>query len=331
MFPNPNKALRLAIVIFTIGFLVSNNAFAQETFLERLRERISGRRNRENHINGGEDINAFIVADGRERTYIIHLPSKRKRTKALPLVFVLHGGGANAENAIRMSGMSDKADKEGFVAVYPNGTGRVKNKVLTWNSGNCCGYAMDNDVDDVNFMRLLIEKMEREYNIDNKRIYFTGISNGAMMSYKIACELSDKIAAIAPVAGALNCPCSPDHPVSVIIFHGAEDRHVPYNGGIGEKAKEKRIDRPVSYAVDFWLKNNNCISTSKKEESGSIIHETYGGCEAGSAVELYTIKGQGHAWPGGEQGLRYGNVDRPTQEISATDIIWEFFKEHPKE
>ena len=335
MFTHPNKSLKLAIGVFAISFLVSNNVFAQVTFREKLRERISGRRNQEiksdDAINSGEDVNGSIIVDARVRTYIMHLPSKQKRAESLPLVFVLHGGGGNAENAIRMSGMSDKADKEGFVVVYPNGTGRRKDKMLTWNSGNCCGYAMDNNVNDVNFMRLLIEKIESEYSIDRKRIYATGLSNGAMMSYKIACELPDKIAAIAPVAGALNCSCNPGYPVSVIIFHGTEDRHVPYNGGIGEKAREKRIDKPVSYAVDFWAKNNNCMSASTKEEFGSITHEAYGSCKAGSAVELYTVKGQGHAWPGGKQGMRNGNVDEPTQEISATDIIWEFFKKHPKE
>ena len=325
--------MRILLLILLLLLNVCSQSFAEGIFREKFRGKLIKNINgiqETQPISNSQDVSNSFIVDGRERSYLVHLPLHYTKQKSFPLVFVLHGGGGDMECSVRMSGINDKADKENFIVIYPNGTGKLKGKLLTWNSGNCCGYAMKNNIDDVNFMRALIEKIENDYNADKKRIYFTGISNGAMMSYRIACELSDKIAAIAPVAEALNCPCNSKHPVSVIIFHGTEDQHVPYNGGAGEKSVEKRIDNSVSYAVNLWTKNNDCMPTPKREDFGNIIHDIYTGGQAGSAVELYTIKGQGHAWPGGKKGLRNGNADDPTQEISATDIMWEFFKSHPK-
>ncbi|HUJ70694.1 MAG TPA: PHB depolymerase family esterase, partial [Verrucomicrobiae bacterium] len=173
-----------------------------------------------------------LKTGGRDRVYSLHLPPAYDGKHLLPLVIVLHGGGGNAEGAIRMTGFNQKADKEGFVVVYPNGSGRLKTRLLTWNSGNCCGYALDSGVDDVGFIRALIDELKKTRAVDPQRVYATGISNGGMMTYRLACELSDKIAAIAPVAGALNLEnCQPTRPVSVIIFHGTADEHVLYNGG----------------------------------------------------------------------------------------------------
>jgi polyhydroxybutyrate depolymerase len=225
--------------------------------------------------------------------------------------------------------MSEKSDEEGFLVVYPNGTGRLDEFLLTWNAGTCCGYALEHNIDDVGFIRTLLERLEQQVRIDPSRIYVTGISNGGMMTYRLACDLADTVAAIAPVAAALNEEdCSPSRPVSVIIFHGTADEHVPYNGGIGSKARDERVDKPVRYAVSFWVNRNRCSPNPVVEEFGSIRKETYGGGIDGTEVVLYTILGGGHAWPGGEKGYRWG--DEPTKEISATDLMWEFFASHPK-
>jgi len=260
----------------------------------------------------------------------IHLLSK---TKSLPLVIVLHGGGGNARNAAYMTGFSRKSDEEGFIVVYPNGTGKLKRDILlTWNAGNCCGYALENNIDDTGFIDALIERLERQLPINERQIFVTGISNGGMMSYRIGCELSGKIAAIAPVAGALNLEeCKPTHPVSVIIFHGTEDKHVLYKGGkpLRQADRNERIDRSVSYAVSFWVGHNKCSVNPKVDENGSIIKEAHGNCENGSDVVLYTIKGEGHTWPGGKKG-GYPGADESIGEISATDIMWDFFKNHSK-
>lgn len=274
-----------------------------------------------------------IEVGGRKRTYLLHLPTNYDGKSRMPLVVVLHGGGGNAQNAPVMTGMSAKADAAGFIAVYPNGSGLLSDdRLLTWNAGNCCGYALDNNIDDVAFIRSLIDNLQGKLAIDPARIYATGISNGGMMSYLLACQLSDKIAAIAPVAGAMSMnSCIPTYPVSVIIFHGTADEHVLYNGGKPLKQADKqhpRIDKPVSYAVEFWVKANGCNPTPQKEAKGNIIKETYSGGKNGTEVVLYTIVGGKHSWPGGSRGWLGG--DEPAKEISATDLMWDFFARHPK-
>ena len=273
-----------------------------------------------------------IDAGGSARSYRIHLPNGREPAEPVPLVIVFHGGGGNAANAARMSGMDAKADREGFIAVYPNGTGGRAGMLLTWNAWRCCGPALDNGVDDVGFVRAVVENVAREHAIDRKRIYATGLSNGGMMSYRVACEAADIFAAIAPVAGALDTDdCRPSSPVSVVVFHGTADGHVPFEGGAPRTAfdRHKRVDNPVAFAIDFWTRHDRCERTPVRSKRGHVVHDTYA-CPDGLGVELYAIEGQGHAWPGGEKGLRSGNVDPPTTEISATDLMWEFFVRHPK-
>ena len=132
---------------------------------------------------GGHEL--ALTVGQRERTYLVHLPPVYDGKRSLPLVIVLHGGGGNAEGAARMTGFSEKADREGFVVVYPNGSGRLKTRLLTWNSGNCCGYAMDQNVDDVGFIRVLIDEFVKTRAIDPKRVFVTGMSNGGMMTSQI--------------------------------------------------------------------------------------------------------------------------------------------------
>jgi polyhydroxybutyrate depolymerase len=270
-----------------------------------------------------------IDSGGRTRTYFVHTPPGYDGNEKLPLVIVLHGGGGNDESAEKMSGMSDKADAVNFLVVYPAGTGGVGDHFHTWNSGICCGYALKNSVDDVAFLRALIDKLEYEYAVDPKRVYVTGISNGGMMAYRVACTMADKVAAIAPVAGALDPGCNPSEPVSVIAFHGTDDENVPYHGGMGTKQIDGPRDyKPVSYAIDFWVKRDGCDAAPKKVEVGTLRTEGYGGCKDGTAVVLDTVVGQGHAWPGGDRLVRL--LDKPDPNVRATDLMWTFFQAHPK-
>lgn len=272
-----------------------------------------------------------IEVDGRERAYVVHLPPDYNQDTLWPLVIALHGGGGNAENIIQMSGLSEKADESGFIVVYPNGTGQMKDTFLTWNAANCCGYALDNKVDDIKFIRLLIEQLKQEYSVDSRRIFVTGISNGAKLAYDLACRLSDTIAAIAPVAGSFDLSdCSPQDPVAVIIFHGTADQSLLYRGGVPKKIydKHQRVDHSVAHAVAFWVEHNGCITVPKRQRQRHIIKETYAGGKNNTEVVLYTIRGGGHAWPGGEKSSP--RADEPTQEISATDLMWQFFLKHPK-
>ena len=258
---------------------------------------------------------------GRTRRYFLHVPPTYDGKKPLPLVLVLHGGGQSPESAERMSGMSAKADKEGFLAAYPSGTGR-SSRMPTWNSGNCCGYAMQNNVDDVTFLRALIDQLEHDYSVDPRRVFVTGISNGGMMSYRVGCELADKIAVIAPVEGAQNIDCRPSGPVSVIVFHGSADRLVPFNGGSTPfQIGSKRSDNSVANAVAFWVKNDGCSPTPKHDENAAAHADIYSGCKNGTGVALYTIQGGRHLWPGSRIS---GN------SVAATDLMWSFFVQHPK-
>lgn len=277
------------------------------------------------------DVEGSMVFENRKRTYLLHFPPDYDGTVALPLVIVLHGGGGNARGVAEMTGFNAEADAGGFIVVYPDGTGALGDRILTWNSGNCCGYAMDHNVNDVGFIDALISKLESELRIDSDRIFATGISNGGMMTYRLACELSNRIAGIAPVAGALNVNCNPSQPVSVIAFHGTADRHVLYNGGvpISKFDPHPRVDGSVTYAISFWVHRDRCSEIASRTSKGNVTGDAYSNCSNGTAVVLYTIVGGLHAWPGGQRGSTIG--DKPTNEISATHIIWEFFEQHPKQ
>lgn len=274
-----------------------------------------------------------LIHNGIERSYVIRDPGElEKGSGRVPLVLVLHGGGGNADNAEKMTGFTDKARKEGFIVVYPEGTGRRKNKLLTWNAGHCCAYAMDNRVDDVGFINTLIDKLIETYPIDPKRIYVTGMSNGGMMTHRLGIELSNRFAAIAPVVGTLfGDEKKPEHPVSAIMFNCLLDRSVPYQGGPpGGRFSGTWDGTPAKPALDqavFWASVNNCAGDPEKNSYGASTRWQYH-CPAGRDVELYLVDDSGHAWPGGQQGNRMG--DKPSSTINGTDLIWDFFKAHKK-
>ncbi|RJP49094.1 MAG: polyhydroxybutyrate depolymerase [Anaerolineaceae bacterium] len=243
---------------------------------------------------------------------------------------VFHGGGGKAENAIRTSNFNEVADEEGFIVVYPNGTGPREVEVFTWNSGNCCGNAMLENADDVGFARAILKDVQAIAAIDPKRIYATGMSNGAMMSYRLACEAADVFAAIAPVAGTLNFePCAPSEPVAVLHFHGTADQHVLYNGGVGPESIVGVDFASVADSVGFWVVFNGCVPQPATSQMDGVQHEVWAGCENGASVGLYTIFGGQHAWPGSD-GPGWVGGDKPSQTVSATQLIWEFFAAHPK-
>ncbi len=276
------------------------------------------------------EINRTLTHDGRERSYILYVPASVDWSKPVPLVFVFHGGTGNARSAIKMSGFNAVADQHGFLVVYPDGTGRRSDDILlTWNAGSCCGYAQEENVDDVGFVRDMAADVQTLANVDVKRIYATGLSNGAMLSQRLACEASDLFAAVAPVAGTLNfASCSPTQPISVIEFHGTADEHVPYDGGYGPKSLVNVDFASVQKSVGFWTQFDGCNPQSQTNSFDDIQHEVWTGCTGSTSVELYTILDGGHAWPGGAGG--WAGSDQPTQTISASQLIWEFFAAHPK-
>ncbi len=268
--------------------------------------------------------------DGAERTYVVHVPPDYDGGHAVPLVLVFHGGGGNATSQVKTSGFNELADKKGFVVAYPNGSGRLEDKLLTWNGGTCCGYAVTNNTDDVGFVKALIAELASQYKIDPKRVYATGLSNGAIFSYRLACDAADLFAAIGTVAGTQNyVRCNPSQPVSVIHFHGTEDDHVLYDGGAGPDSLAGVPFASVKESIDFWVNRDQCPPTPQRETFSDVRREKYADCAQGTAVELYTILGGKHAWPG-SGGPAWPGGDQPTGTISATRLIWDFFAAHPK-
>lgn len=274
-----------------------------------------------------------LIHEGVTRSYVVRVPPRASPgASRIPLVLVLHGGGGNAANAEQMTGFTAKAREEGFIVVYPEGTSRFGDKLLSWNAGHCCAYAMKNDVDDVGFFRTLIDKLIRDYPVDSRRIYATGMSNGAMMSHRLGIELSDRIAGIAPVVGALfGDEPPPRHPVPALMINGMQDEHVPWRGGAPGGRSERSWDgtpvRPSLHQAEFWARSNGCSAPLERQETPKWI-AWRDSCASVHDVTLYLIKDNGHAWPGGEKGSRRG--DEPSTVLDATDIIWEFFASHAK-
>lgn len=321
---------RSAIWVLLVCAVISAfTAFGQQRG-ERLRKLIEMRQKVKEAKSGPL---SEIVIDGKRRTYLVHLPRGYSKSKPLPVVLAFHGGGGNAQNMEKMSGFNEKADKENFIVVYPNGSGRMENILLTFNAIGCCDHAMEQNIDDVTFVSRLIDKVAGEYSVDKKRVYATGFSNGALISYRLAAEMPEKLAAIAPVAGALfESSPKPKGKVAVLIIHGLADTAVPYNGDTSMREKvAKRQSEPfksVSYAANYWMTNNNCKPTPDKTTSGKLITEKYSGCSSGNDVEVISIIDGLHAWPGGEKGR--DAADTPSTAMNATDTIWEFFKKHKK-
>lgn len=192
---------------------------------------------------------------GGKRSYVVHVPkSYANSKKAVPVVLVLHGGLGNAWSAEWDSKMSERSEKDNFLAVYPQGTGRTNDHFLTWNAGGCCGIAMRHEVDDITFLRALIFKLTNDFNVDRSRIYIAGISNGGMMAYRAALEPPEMIAAIAPVEACMMSEpkLTSDSPVSVIAFHGTADKTVPYEGGDGGIPGYKLVATKVEDNIQYW-------------------------------------------------------------------------------
>ncbi len=280
---------------------------------------------------GPGDHNRTVAVGELTRSYTVHVPRGHDPKKPTPVVLVFHGAGSNARQTIRLTGLSDKADAAGFLAVYPEGTGRF----ATWNAGNCCGNARRNAVDDVAFVRAILDELAGVANVDAKRVFATGISNGAMLSYRLASELSDRIAAIAPVSGTMGSEtCDPKRPVSVMHFHGTADDFVPYDGGRAEKSLPTIRFLSVDHSIRAWVKADNCpdkpvvVELPNRAADGILVtRSTYGPGDDGAEVILYAIKGGGHTWPGHE--LPFGFLGKATKDISATDLMWDFFEKHP--
>ena len=265
-----------------------------------------------------------------KRTYILHVPAAYHRDSPVPLVILLHGHGSRAETFERLTGMSDMADQKGFIVAYPQALGSPS----VWHSG-VDGSAR---IDDVAFIRTLIQTLREKYNIDPDRIYVGGHSNGAFMAYRVGAALSATVAAVGISAGSIGRVTSrgdtvriqtPDNPVSVVAFHGLADNSVPYFGGKEADGPSRIITVPNS--MRLWVTADHCGTTPDTTilDRGNVTREEYHDCLAGTSVVLYTIANGTHRWAGDEAPWwEFWHDDRGT--LSATDSMWAFFAAHPR-
>ena len=282
-------------------------------------------------LGPGDHTRTVQVGD-LERSYLVHIPPKYDPKVPTPVVLILHGAGTNAQIMVPFCAMSKKSDEAGFIAVYPNGTGAA-GIFLTWNVGGLHGKMAEGKADDVKFVGSLLDDLGTMVNVDPKRVYATGISNGGMMCYRLAAELSDRIAAIAPVAGTMAiAEAKPNRPVPVMHFHGTADRIVPF-AGPGNGTPKFLSFKSVEETVKIWVKINGCKEEplvekldDKAEDGATVTKKTYSPKEDGAEVILVEIEGGGHTWPGVEPPLRF--IGKSTKDISANDMIWEFFQKY---
>jgi polyhydroxybutyrate depolymerase len=269
------------------------------------------------------------------RPFLLYIPESLDTTKPAPLVFFLHGGGGSMNQA-KSYDLQDKADEAGFVLVLPNGTGALRDDgmLATWNAGECCGGARDRDIDDVGYIRAIVQSVGDLLSIDSSRVYATGMSNGGLMSYRLACDAADIFAAIAPVAGTDNTTeCNPSEPVSVLHIHALDDTHVLYNGGAGEDAfrdETKVTDfTSVNETINRWIAYNKL--PAEPERTLTVLGaycDSYQGT-SNTEVRLCVTESGGHSWPGSTVG-QFLRDKQPSQAINANDVIWDFFSIHSK-
>lgn len=251
----------------------------------------------------------ILCVGGLERTYYVLFPSNR--TGPLPLVLALHGYTQSAGLLEFQSGLDNEAAVGGFVLAYPEGIGR------SWNAGSCCADAHRRNVDDVAFIKQVIDQLVSGGRVDPKRVFATGISNGGMMDYRLACELSDRIAAIASVSGALMADkCSPAKTASVLEMHGTDDSVVPIGGGT---LAGVGTFPPTMSTIERWVSIDGCAADPTTSDTDITTTQAWTGCRDGSTVVLVIVKGGGHTfW-----------FDGIPAQLNVNQHIWDFFKSVP--
>lgn len=333
----------IVIVLIGLALIQRGNRRAQER-INRMEERadisesVAERVRAANPGSNSQRMIASLPSGEHEfkigsRKYLLYVPAGYDASQAVPLVLFFHGGGGDMKQAAADYNWEEKADQEGAAVAFLNGSSRFpRENLATWNAGSCCGYARDQEVDDVGFTRQVVTDIQGKLNIDTGKIFATGMSNGGMMSHRLACEMADVFAAVASVAGTDGTSsCSPDRPISVMHVHAKDDDHVLFDGGAGDggfKDESKVTDFiSVEETIKRWVARNraNGVPVRVLDVPGAYA-ELYTSKENAAAVELVVTETGGHSWPGGRT-VR-GKV--PSRAIIANDVIWDFFKAHPK-
>lgn len=286
---------------------------------------------------GPGDWGRRMTVGGRERFYQFHAPPRADAARPAPVVLVFHGGSSYPGAVRYQSGMDDVADRHGFIAVYPAGTHRLfSDRLLNWNDGRppVSGEAEEMP-DDVAFTAAVLDDLGKLCNVDEKRVYAAGISNGGFMAYRLVAELSDRIAAIGPVAApraAGEYQPAPPRPVSIIHFHGMQDTYAPYRGGAPERSSFAAEFRPVEETIATWVRHDKATPAQEEpERRGKALRKVRAIGAGNSEVVLWVLEDGGHTWPGGAttKSEKDYNIGAVNKDISASELMWEFFSRHP--
>lgn len=283
-----------------------------------------------------------LTHHGLTRHYVVHVPPGYDGKTPVPVVIMFHGGGGKARGAMQETGWSAKSDKQNFLVVYPEGVPRDPSRrgsfvanPQSWNDGSqrAIVAASLKNIDDVGFVNAMLDDLGMKFRIDPQRLYATGFSNGASMTFRAGRELSTRVAAIAPVAGSdwLEQP-APTRPLSLLYITGTADPLNPLEGGeITLGGKPAGNKPPVREFIDKWVKMLGCVSEPKTiYDRDGVKGLAYTTCRDHAEVIFYTVAGMGHFWPGGMSHLPERVIGKSFNKISATDVIWEFFQQHPR-
>ena len=286
------------------------------------------------------DYEIAVTHQNLRRSYLVHVPPQASGKRALPVVLSFHGGGSNAEVMRAYTRMDLSADRDGYIVVYPNGSSGLQGRFLTWNAGACCGPAAVLQVDDVGFSLAVLDDIAARIPIDKARVYATGLSNGAMMAYRLAAEASPRIAAVAGVAGTIAMQSiKASRPVPVMHIHSTQDPIARYDGGIGAPtsiADTRALNMSVEDMLRKWLDHDGCAlkpalvetisgQAGTPDEHHSAIRRVYRPCREGVEVVLLQLSGAGHVWPGGVRDYNPQLLGTGTAVIDANTEMWKFF------
>ena len=264
-----------------------------------------------------ETLKESIVHDDLVRDYIVHIPSSYDNKVPIPLVLCFHGYGGTA-SGISYTNFNDVSDTANFIVVYPQGT--LLKRKSHWNVG---GWTLDSKIDDVGFISSLLDSLSERYNINQSRIYSTGMSNGGYMSFLLACQLSDRIAAIASVTGSMTPQtynlCNPQRPIPVLQIHGTNDQKVPYKGN-------RKWSLSINKVLEYWINQNNCDITPfemsfpdiNNSDESNVHRLSWLNGDNSVITDHIIVNGGGHDWFG-----VWGNMD-----INSTAEIWKFFSQY---
>ncbi|HZC47254.1 MAG TPA: PHB depolymerase family esterase [Candidatus Acidoferrum sp.] len=289
--------------------------------------------------NHDESLEVGAGAGKITRTFIVHVPPGFDGKSKVPVVIMLHGAGGSGAGAITETGWDAKADREGFIAVFPDGApphpmlpARFLLNPRLWNDGSGRGAISVAQVDDLGFISAMIDFLEARYAADPARIYCTGFSSGASMTFSVGLNLSNRIAAIAPVSGHLwYREKQLEYPVPLLFIIGRDDPLNPIAGGnVKLPWGTTQYHPPVEDSLTEWERMLGCGPQVETTRGNGVREIVYDQCAKGGEVEYYNVKGLGHVWPGGKNQLPEKWVGQPSDKLNATDVIWEFFKAHPR-